>query len=302
MMVQKQLGTRYFGAIGLRVPFATQLQIVMLRCRIRASRFWTDALPEHLNDPGKLKGPGTARTAFPMSNVSSGQSNPSLHRQGMHKFVATPPPRRDELPTWVATLMDDPALMSRSIPHIRSVVRKTALIGLDSVTQCRTEHDESFYLCCLAVHVGAETYPVRVRAVEAQKARETAWLHIIAKLHLRGKLDSPEVQNSVSLTPKGSPNARCTDTIENLVDVYRHCAMIGILPEIKLRKDTNTGLFEYTIAWKNSSYMSLELTRPKRMPARVPLMPSRQRSNEAWASQYPRIPPALDPKKMQHIF
>lgn len=219
----------------------------MLLCHFRASSLWTDERRGHFMDwgRGKLKGSGTATSSLKTRKISPGQSNSFPHRNSIHAVEATPLPNREDLPTWAAALIDDPSLVS--IPHLQAVVANVAQIERYSVSHHRTTV-RRFYRCTLAVRVGADTYCLKVKAAMAQQARETAWLHMLAKLHARGwKLDYPKGQKNPSLAPKGSLAARGHYSIKNLWDVYHYCATTGTLPGIQLRKDTNTGLFEYTI-------------------------------------------------------
>lgn len=141
--------------------------------------------------------------------------------------------------------MDNPSLIS--VPCLRDVVAKVAVIKHDT-TQVRTKGNLSFYRCTVVVCAGGEKYGMEGKAAVARQAREAVWLRVLAKLYVRGKLESHQGPKSNFPAPNGNSAARGRDTIKNLWDVYRYCAMMGRLPVTKLRKDIDTGLLEYTIA------------------------------------------------------
>lgn len=199
---------------------------------------------------GSLKGSGTGKSAFPKGKSPPDQPNSSPHRDSVdwNKVKATTLPKRENLPKWAADLLDNPSLIC--IPDLQDVVSKVAVIKRD-VTRFRTKGNLSFYHCTAVVSAGGKRHALQGVAAVAKQAREAVWLRMLAKLHVRGILESPQGQKSHSLAPKGDSATRERDTIKNLWDVYHYCAMMGRLPVISLLRDTNTGLLEYTIALDN---------------------------------------------------
>lgn len=96
--------------------------------------------------------------------------------------------------------MDNRSLIS--IPYLQDIVAKVAVIERDA-TQIRTKGILTFYLCKVVVCAGGGKVRRGRESCCGKQAREAVWLRVLAKLHVRGKLEPPQGQKSTSLAPKG---------------------------------------------------------------------------------------------------